>query len=958
MRIRSVALAYMTGMGLLAVAGAATVAYQEWDRLAAVHHSEALINSIGAANRFVEALALERGVYNQVLVSADAAFDAKEQLVVDRLRMTNAVFDDTFAALGTMDPTAARPLRELVGDALGILLSARFRADQTWQPADSGQGSAEARVLVAEYVKAAAVLDRAVVLMERALGEHNPRLGLMIGVSRLSNEMREIAGLRSTLLSHYAGTRQTQDAAAAARVAELTGAIAVTWTRLERVVRQLGHSPKVEAALAHIRSTFMTEGQATYAAMADAARQGAPPPMDFLTWRAWTVAMLTNTLGARDAPIAQALDEVQDLRSEARARLSVAAGAAGGAALIAFGAALFLQRRVVAPIADLTFAIDRVTEHDEAAEDALATADRREARNDEIGALSRALHRFRERSREIRQLNQRFDAALANLPQGLCVFDNEHRLVVCNSRYTEIYRFRPADTVPGTPLRQLLDLRYAYDRFDGTREEFVEHWHRRVNLRESSEAVIELRDGRSVALRVQPMPGGGWISTHEDITDRRKAEAQIAYMAHHDALTGLPNRLLFHQEMSHAVVRAGRGEPIAILCLDLDQFKTVNDTLGHPVGDALLILVAERVRGCVGEHDTVARLGGDEFAIIQVGPAQPDGAIALARHVIDALSAPYEVEGHSLVVGTSVGIAIAPATGADPDHLLKCADLALYRAKEDGRGTYRFFEPELDQKVQQRRALEADLRSALANDRFELHYQPIVSLDTGQVTTCEALLRWNHPTRGYVSPAEFISVAEETGLIVPIGAWVMRQACHDAVRWPRDLKVAINLSPVQLRNRQLPLEFANALSSSGLLPSRLEIEVTETVMLAEADAMTNVLHQLRQLGVRISMDDFGTGYSSLSHLRRFPFDKIKIDRSFVIDVSRRHEAAAIVRAVAQLGSSLAMITTAEGVETVEQLQALREAGCTEAQGFLFSPAVPAPQVPEIVKTIHAAKLAA
>jgi diguanylate cyclase (GGDEF)-like protein len=409
-------------------------------------------------------------------------------------------------------------------------------------------------------------------------------------------------------------------------------------------------------------------------------------------------------------------------------------------------------------------------------------------------------------------------------------------------------------------------------------------------------------------------------------------------MAKHDALTDLPNRVLLRERLEKALKARRREDDLAVLCLDLDRFKDVNDTLGHPLGDALLKAVADRLRTCVREMDTIARLGGDEFAIVQLAASQPTDATALAARIIGILSAPYEVNDHQLVIGASIGIALSPDDGTNPDELLRNADLALYRAKNEGRGTYRFFETEMDARMQARRKMELDLRKALVTGEFELNYQPLVNLECNEISGFEALLRWHHPVRGTVSPAEFIPLAEETGLIVPIGEWVLRQACAEAATWPTPIKVAVNLSPVQFRNRNLVNTVFSALSATGLAPQRLELEITESVLLQKSEVTIATLCQLHEFGVRIALDDFGTGYSSLSYLRSFPFDKIKIDRCFISDLTKNDgDSLAIVRAVAGLGRALAMATTAEGVETKEQLEIVRAEGCTEAQGFFLSP---------------------
>jgi diguanylate cyclase (GGDEF)-like protein len=445
------------------------------------------------------------------------------------------------------------------------------------------------------------------------------------------------------------------------------------------------------------------------------------------------------------------------------------------------------------------------------------------------------------------------------------------------------------------------------------------------------------------------MPDGGWVSTFEDITERRRAEAQIAHMSRHDALTDLPNRVLFREHMEQNLARVRRGEALAVLCLDLDYFKGINDSLGHAVGDAMLQAVAGRLRDCVREMDTVARLGGDEFAILQVGARQPADATGLAQRIVDMLGQPFDLAGHQLHIGVSVGIAVSPSDGDDPDQLMKNADLALYRAKEDGRNGFRFFEPEMDAKMRLRRTLEADLRKALTQGEFELFYQPVVNLRKNEITGLEALLRWHHPERGLVSPADFIPLAEEIGLIIPLGEWVLRQACAEAATWSSPVTVAVNLSPVQFKSKNLVATVVSALAASRLPPIRLEVEITETVLMQDNEATLDVLHQLRDIGVRISMDDFGTGYSSLSYLRRFPFDKIKIDQSFVRDLVMNGDSLSIVRAVTGLGSSLGMVTTAEGVETAEQLNVLRAEGCTEVQGFVFSPPRPAREITKILR---------
>ncbi|GJD97955.1 EAL domain-containing protein [Methylobacterium iners] len=449
---------------------------------------------------------------------------------------------------------------------------------------------------------------------------------------------------------------------------------------------------------------------------------------------------------------------------------------------------------------------------------------------------------------------------------------------------------------------------------------------------------LALCDGRYVDAILKPLSTGGYVLTFDDVT----AYVRDAALAHKDALTGLHNRASFQDRLKEMLARAKRtGSEVAVLCLDLDRFKAVNDTLGHPVGDTLLRKVAERLQSALREGDVVARLGGDEFAVLQADAVQPQAAETLAARLVDLLGRTYLVDGHMLNIGTSVGVAVSPTDGSDMDELMKRADLALYRAKSDGRGTFRFFEADMDARMKARRSLELDLRRALALKEFTLAYQPQIDLATNAVTGFEALIRWEHPERGMVQPADFIPLTEEIGIITPIGEWVLRTACKEAAGWSKPVSIAVNLSPVQFRSPKLVEIVMSALARSGLEPSRLELEITEGALLANTESVLATLTTLRALGVRISMDDFGTGYSSLSYLRKFPFDKIKIDRSFVSGMVDNEDCGAIVRAVASLGASLGIKTTAEGVETTEQLAAIQAEGCGEVQGFLTGRPMPA-----------------
>ncbi|MDP1583124.1 MAG: EAL domain-containing protein [Bradyrhizobium sp.] len=546
----------------------------------------------------------------------------------------------------------------------------------------------------------------------------------------------------------------------------------------------------------------------------------------------------------------------------------------------------------------------------------------------------------------LRIANLQFDIAINNMSQGLCFFDAEHRLIVCNDRFLDMYGLQADRVGPGTSLTEIVDMRFEAGSFPAmSRDEYID-WRTKVAISaEPSDSIVELRNGRTFKIRHRPRPDGGWVATHEDITEQRQSEVKIEYMAHHDALTNLANRILLNERLEQALGRRIHAEEaVAVHHLDLDQFKAVNDTFGHHAGDRLLKIVADRLRALVRETDTIARMGGDEFVIVQAPIADPAQATALAQGIIGSISEPFDLDGHQTTIGASIGIAVGPGDGLIPDKLLRNADLALYRAKGDGRGTFRFFESAMDHQMQTRRIMEQDLRKALPSGEFELYYQPVVNLASNDIRGFEALIRWNHPKRGLISPATFIPLAEEIGFIVPMGEWVIRQACATAAGWPDDLHVAVNISAVQFRSPGLMQVIVGALAASGLHPTRLEIEITETVLLHNREATLAVLHQLRSLGIRIAMDDFGTGYSSLTYLQCFPFDKIKIDRSFVKNIADNASSLNIVRAVAALANGMGMTTTAEGVETIEQRDRIASEGCTEMQGFLFSRPLPAADI--------------
>jgi len=541
---------------------------------------------------------------------------------------------------------------------------------------------------------------------------------------------------------------------------------------------------------------------------------------------------------------------------------------------------------------------------------------------------------------------QRLDTAVNNMTQGLLLFDSAQRLVICNQRYIEMYNLSADVIKPGCSFHDVITHRKQTGSFNGD----VDHYVRLVLRDVAHRNVMDIAtpDGRSIQVVNEPLADGGWVATHEDVTERRRAEQRITHLAHYDALTDLPNRALFHERLKRELAYATPDRQLAVLYIDIDEFKSINDSLGHIIGDELLKSVALSLGSCVRKTDFVARLGGDEFAVVQTSVTEPSEVTGLAHRIFEAIRAPYECLGHQVTTDASIGIALAPQDGVDLDQILKNADLAMYAAKAAGRRTYRFFDPAMEAEVRARRILETDLRQAVADGGFEVYYQPCLSLRDDRITGCEALVRWRHPERGMISPADFIPVAEETGLINQIGEWVLTTACKEAATWPDHVRLAVNVSPVQFKSGTLALKVLAALAASGLAASRLELEITEAVLIRDDDAALAILHQLRDIGVRIALDDFGTGYSSLSYLQRFPFDKIKIDRCFVTDLASPEGSSSIVQAVVNIAADRHMTTTAEGVETEQQREALRALGCSEMQGYLFSAPKPAADVRQLL----------
>lgn len=536
--------------------------------------------------------------------------------------------------------------------------------------------------------------------------------------------------------------------------------------------------------------------------------------------------------------------------------------------------------------------------------------------------------------RRIQERDLQLITAVNNMSHGLLMFDAHQRLVVCNDRYIDMYGLSRDIAKPGVTLRELVKHRKEKGTLAREVEEYSAALLSSIAKGESTSWVVESPDGRAIAVTNRPMTGGAWVAIHEDVTERRQAEERIKHLAHHDALTGLPNRVAFNEQLAAQLQGTpAAGQSFALLCIDLDRFKEINDVFGHMTGDGLLQEVGRRIQEA-SDGAFLARLGGDEFALISAPGCNPGEAAALADALLSSVAHELTVQEHTLRVALSIGVAMFPTDGADSASLVANADAALYRAKADGRGTVRFFAAEMDQKLRERRAMQHDLRSAIERDELKLYYQPEAKI-SGEIVAFEALLRWEHPRRGIVPPALFVPLAEESGLILPIGEWVLRTACSEAARWNKPVRIGVNLSPIQFRHGDLPLLVHSILLETGLQPSRLELEITEGVLIDDFSRTVSVLHRLKSLGVRIAMDDFGTGYSSLSYLQAFPFDKIKIDQTFISNLKSNSQSATIVRAVIGLARGLEVPVIAEGVETKEQLEFLSGAKCDEVQGFII-----------------------
>ncbi len=665
-------------------------------------------------------------------------------------------------------------------------------------------------------------------------------------------------------------------------------------------------------------------------------------------------SLLIDVQSMRAHRLAKANEDVNMLASSSRDLVKWLFGTLG-VLLILVTLSLGVVRNFVKRLHTLTDCVRKLSRNDTS----VTIADT--AALDEVGDIARAVEVFKsnavallDREKELERLNDWFEIALDNMARGLSMFDADRRLLVCNRRYREIYALPEDAAKPGTDFEDILRSRMkaGTGRAGDTEDTMLVGWPLLEPCGNAITLTHELTDGRVISIAYQALNGGGWVAVHEDITEKRKSDTRVATIARQDALTELSNRRHFREEIERALAEIATIGPFCVLWIDLDHFKEVNDTYGHPTGDAVLQKVADRLRATVRQNDFVARLGGDEFAIILYGAPSLRDSANLSARIIKSLSLSFDIGGQVINIGASIGVVRAPDHGIDADILLKHADIALYQAKSQGRGDCIIYQPEFENHMRQRRQIEADLRQAMANGELTLNYQPIVDLSEGRVLSCEALMRWKHPVRGFISPAQFIPIAEETGLITEFGAWVLMEACRAATQWPGHVRVSVNLSAAQVREGGIMEAVVRALDESGLDANRLELEVTETLLLQDDAKTLDTLHRLQAIGLTIALDDFGTGYASLSYLRNFPFDRVKIDQSFVRDLPLKPHCQAIVRAVVQLARMLGMRSVAEGVETEEHLAHVQAAGCTDVQGYLLARPVPEDLV---VRTIAAAE---
>lgn len=938
MKIRTIFLICFAAACLPAVGWSAWVARQaqiQWDDAAAAVHTAI---AMGDALHLVEVLAIERAV-----LQAKALNDSSDAEDWPRIQARgNAILAQTERSL-----SEAGLSDEAVMRARKSLAAARSRVEGTVDSIGARPNPDLAAQVVAELEQRAQEVQLALAQAEGKSIRPTALTGVYLSIASLAVDMRLAAGARSVritrwLIGHSLTPTQLDE------LMYRTGELQQAWQRLKRQVLAVGNPPGLAAAIETTGELYFREAEPRNLSLIAILRAGGDrPPIPLLEWHRWTAKTLSSLLMVRDAAIAEGVAQGEALVFEAQERLAIAAAATFGLILLAGGAFLVLRSRLVLPVQDLTTVVTRLAGGDVSANVP------GQGRRDEIGAMAAAVEIFRQNAVKLRETNMRFDAALSNMSHGLAMYDANEILVVCNSRVCDLSGIPEGSLRVGMTLRQVYEVLVSFGHFPGQTVEELYREEQSLHACQGAKS-YEVIGGKSVILITsKTLPGGGFLYTLEDISERRQNESRIAYMAHHDSLTGLPNRVFFQLRLEEALARSRRGEHFSVLYLDLDRFKPVNDTFGHPAGDALLQEVAKRLQSELRETDTIARLGGDEFAILQGFVEYPSQTTALAQRLIKVVTTPYQIFGNHVEIGVSIGIVVTSSDEETSEALFKKADIALYQSKANGRGTWRFFEPEMNAFMQARRLLELDLRQAIARDQFELHYQPVVNLRTGWITGLEALLRWHHPERGLVPPMQFIALAEEIGLIGVVGEWVLSRACAEAAQWHDDLRIAVNVSALQIRSgRRFTEVLSEVLRQSGLPIHRLELEITETAILQDTEETLATLNSIKDLGVAIALDDFGTGYSSLSHLSHFPFNRVKIDKSFVRGLGpEENECTAIVRALIGLCASLGLGITAEGVETREQMDWLMAEGDVEVQGFIFSKAVPAADIPALIETL-------
>ena len=922
MKARALVYTLVVGLGLVGLGSGVFLSSQSWRRLDDLREGRKLLAVLRPGTRLVEALSVERAETSLALVAGAQA--ASEDLAARR-SASDAEFAKALDRAARLPPTIGAPIERALQRAQADVAAARAQAALAFG-AREDERMAAARALLDRYRGADAEVEDAISPALHGLAKLDASIGPRLEISRLAADISDDAGLRSSILTlRFAGGGALSPDETDA-LGTLAGGLLKSWERMQRLASDAG-GETLKRAVVQASAAYFGKTEALYRLAAERASAGAPPPGDLADWKLWTQSRLAETLPPRDAAFDEVADRIVALQGEAERNAALALLGMLARGLVLLIICVYMERRLLRPMAKLARAIDPEAE---TPADADMLAARFAKRDDEVGALARAVLRVRQHAGDLQIANDRFGALIENLPHGVTLYDAQDVLRVANRRFADIYGFPDVNALIGMSYLGIFDLGEWLspdtdpDQRERMRQDLVEIRRRETRLEGK---VLDLGNGRIVEVHGRRMPDGAWLSTHVDITSQRQAERQIAYIAEHDDLTGLANRQVFARRLEVAL---RRGDDLAVLCIDLDRFKLVNDRLGHSSGDELLREAARRMLACVGKLDCVARLGGDEFAVLLEAPGNRIAEVA--ERLIERLSAPYEVGGQGAEIGASVGIARGKADALTPDELLRAADLAMYRAKQTGRGSFRFYEPAMDDESRQRRALEHDLRAAAAAGQLVLDYLPICDVARGEVSAYEAEPHWNHPRRGRISSANLLGLAEDCGLSSEIGAWTLRRACEDAARWSDDIRLCVNVLPRQFKSARFLADLVGALVASGLPPRRLEIEIPERALIENPEA---AFGDLRSLGVSLALDGFGAGVSSLSIVRRFPFDRIKLDATCVRDLARDDSAVAVLCVVSGLARALDMRLSATGVETQEQYDRLSQEGCAELQGALI-----------------------